>query len=263
MARGNGRSTREGFRTRDPSYLVRGPPIERASGYRAGFAQPCPASAFAFATPSMTLDAAAADRLLVRRMLRGDQRAFTEFFDASFQGLYRFALVRLGYDSDAAEEAVQAALCKAVAKLHTYRGESALFTWLCTICRREIGAVSKQRGRRELGLVRLDDSPEVRAALDALAASEEIPDGELLRKELGDLVRLALDNLPARYAAALEWKYIEGESVREIAQRLELGHKAAESLLTRARSAFREAFATLCDEIDEAPGSGAWLEAWR
>ncbi|HVS15862.1 MAG TPA: sigma-70 family RNA polymerase sigma factor [Thermoanaerobaculia bacterium] len=207
----------------------------------------------------MTHHLAAADRLLVRRMLRGDQRAFQEFFDLSFPGLYRFALVRLGYDADAAEEVVQVVLCKAIAKLHTYRGESALFTWMCTICRREIGAVLRQRGRRELTLIRLDDAPEVRAALDALAASEEIPHGELVRKELGDLVRLALDNLPARYAAALQWKYIDGESVGEIAGRLELGQKAAESLLTRARGAFREAFATLCGEIEEAHG----LEAGR
>ncbi|HVS66464.1 MAG TPA: sigma-70 family RNA polymerase sigma factor [Thermoanaerobaculia bacterium] len=219
----------------------------------------------------MTLDAAAADRLLVRRMLRGDERAFSEFFDASFPGLYRFALVRLGYDADAAEEAVQSVLCKAVAKLHTYRGEAALFTWLCTICRREIAVQSQQAGRRQAALVRLDEAPEVRAALDALAASEEMPEGELLRKELGDLVRLALDNLPVRYAAALEWKYIEGESVREIAHRLELGPKAAESLLTRARSAFREAFATLCGGLDEgrvrgdglADRVGDGLGAWR
>jgi RNA polymerase sigma-70 factor (ECF subfamily) len=202
----------------------------------------------------MSLDIAAADRLLVGRMLRGEERAFQEFFDSTFPALYRFALVRLGYDADAAEEVVQTALCKAVAKLHTFRGESALFTWTCTICRREISALVQRRGQQAQAFARLDDAPEVRAALDALAASAELPDGHLLRRELGDLVRLALDNLPDRYAAALEWKYIEGHTVREIAERLNLGPKAAESLLTRARNAFREAFATLCGEIDMAPG---------
>jgi RNA polymerase sigma-70 factor (ECF subfamily) len=198
----------------------------------------------------MTLEIAAVDRELVRRMLSGDERAFQEFFDATFPGLYRFALVRLGYDADAAEEVVQAALCKVIAKLHTFRGESALFTWCCTFCRREIGALLRQRGQQSQAFARLDDAPEVRSALDALAASEDAPEGELLRREVGDLVRVALDNLPERYAAALEWKYIEGESVREIAERLRLGPKAAESLLTRARSAFREAFATLCGDIE-------------
>jgi RNA polymerase sigma-70 factor (ECF subfamily) len=202
----------------------------------------------------MDVEIAAADRLLAGRMLRGDQRAFQEFFDATFPGLYRFDLVRLDYDADAAEEVVQVALCKAIAKLHTFRGESALFTWSCTICRREIGAWLQRRGQQARAVARLDDSPEVRAALDALAASEEMPDGILLRREVGDLVRLALDNLPERYAAALEWKYIEGRSVREIAERLNLGPKAAESVLTRARNAFREAFAALCGEIDAGAG---------
>ena len=55
----------------------------------------------------------------------------------------------------------------------------------------------------------------------------------------------ALDYLPSRYSQALEWKYCEGLSVNEIAERLEVGAKAAESVLSRARVAFREAFATL------------------
>jgi len=54
-----------------------------------------------------------------------------------------------------------------------------------------------------------------------------------------------LDRLPPRYAAALEWKYIDGLPVNEIAARLELTSKAAESMLTRAREAFREGFSIL------------------
>jgi DNA-directed RNA polymerase specialized sigma24 family protein len=56
------------------------------------------------------------------------------------------------------------------------------------------------------------------------------------------MVHGALDQLPTRYGNALEWKYVEGASVREIAGRLQLGAKATESLLTRARAAFREVF---------------------
>ena len=56
-----------------------------------------------------------------------------------------------------------------------------------------------------------------------------------------------LDGLPARYGDALEWKYVEGLPVVEIAARLAVSPKAAESLLTRAREAFRDAFATLAE----------------
>lgn len=54
-----------------------------------------------------------------------------------------------------------------------------------------------------------------------------------------------LDRLPARYGDVLEWKYIDGRSVEEIGQRLGIGHTAAQSVLARARTAFREALDTV------------------
>jgi hypothetical protein len=73
------------------------------------------------------------DKTLTRRLLAGDEPAFEEFFNDYFPRLFRFALPRVGGDEDAAEEATQAALVKAMEKLHTFRGEAALFTWLCAI----------------------------------------------------------------------------------------------------------------------------------
>jgi RNA polymerase sigma-70 factor (ECF subfamily) len=192
-----------------------------------------------------------ADRELVQRMLAGEERAFRSFFDLHFPGLYRFALARLGHDADAAEEVAQAALCKVVRKLHTYRGEASLFTWVCTFCRWEISAWHAQRGRRGVAVELIEESAEVRAALESLSAvAADGPRERLLRSEVGALVRLTLDQLPPRYGDALEWKYVEGISVKEIAVRLGVGPKAAESLLTRARQAFRDAFATLSPALE-------------
>ena len=42
-------------------------------------------------------------------------------------------------------------------------------------------------------------------------------------------------------------EYVDELPVRDIAARLQLGPKAAESLLTRARTAFHEAFLALCE----------------
>jgi len=182
------------------------------------------------------------DLALARRLLAGDESAFEEFFADYFPRLYRFARARLGGNEDAAEEVVQSALIRAVEKLQTYRGEAALFTWLCTICRREI-ATWLGRAARTPEVSLIDDHPEIRGALDALTAfASRDPDSDLRRQELARLVQVTLDHLPARYADALEWKYIQGLSVDEIADRLGLGYKAAESLLTRARQAFRDGF---------------------
>lgn len=185
------------------------------------------------------------DKALARRMLKGDERAFDEFFDRFFSGLYRFAKARLG-EAGAAEEVAQGTLCKAVRKMSTYRGEAALFTWLCTFCRREISDYLRLRQRAPETVGLLLDSFEIRGAIESLEAWQEgHPEQDLRRRELAQWVRLTLDHLPERYAQVLEWKYLEDESVKEIAERLQVRAKAAESLLTRARAAFRDAFVAL------------------
>jgi RNA polymerase sigma-70 factor (ECF subfamily) len=180
-----------------------------------------------------------ADRFLAARLLRGDEDAFAEFFDRNFAPLYRFALPRVA-DEDAAEEVVQTTLCRAVRKLSSYRGEAALLTWLTTICRREIATYFEQRKKVPPMIDLSDDLPEIRAALESLGA-----ESTLQRREIARLVQVVLDRLPGRYGDALEWKYIDGLTVAEIAERLTLAPKAAESLLTRARAAFRDAWVAL------------------
>lgn len=195
------------------------------------------------------------DKNLTRRMLKGDERAFNEFFDRYFTGLYRFAKTRLGDDASA-EEVAQAALCKAVRKLSTYRGEAALFSWLCTFCRREISDYLRlqQRAPQAVGLI--VDRPEVWSTLETMEWAEvEGPDQAFRRRELARWVRVTLDHLPERYGQVLEWKYLEDLSVKEIAERLGIGAKAAESVLTRARTAFREGFSAL-QSAAAAPAAG-------
>ena len=56
--------------------------------------------------------------------------------------------------------------------------------------------------------------------------------------------------MPDHYAQVLEWKYIDGYPVKAIAERLGVSDKAAESLLTRAREAFRTAITDIASDPD-------------
>ena len=183
------------------------------------------------------------DTELIQRMRSGDEHAFDVFFDAYFPRLFRFAVRRLG-NEDAAEDVVQAALVIAMRKIGSWRGEAALFTWLCTICRHELSAYWARTGRQPVTLP-LDDHPGTRAEIESLAHDGPGPYAELERHDLSDRVHVTLDHLPRPYGDVLTWKYIEGLSVIEIAARLESTAKAAESMLTRARVAFRDGFHTL------------------
>src|SRR6476620_8291696 len=136
-----------------------------------------------------------ADLDFARRLRSGDESAFEAFFAEYFPRVYRFARVRLGGDNDAAEEVAQATVTKALAKLSTYRGEAALFTWLCTFCRHEIAAHWRPRGRDRAVVGLVEDDPEVAAALDSLSA-EGGPEAALARDETRRLVHVLLRRLP-------------------------------------------------------------------
>ncbi len=190
------------------------------------------------------------DRRLVKQLLAGDQRAFDRFFEENFARLYRFAIARLSDDPDAAREVVQIALTRAVRKLHTYRAESALFTWLCAICRNEISGWLAKQGRYRDHIVLVEDLPEVQAAVDSIQAPES-PERHYQRVEALRLIQVALDRLPAKYGNVLEWKYVEGHSVKEIAERLGIGTEATQSLLARAKRAFADVYTTLSGATKE------------
>jgi RNA polymerase sigma-70 factor, ECF subfamily len=185
------------------------------------------------------------DKRLVRKLLDRDDQAFEEFFEAMYPALYRFALARLDGQPEAAEDVAQATLVRAMGKLKTYRGEASLLTWLCTFCRHEIFAYTKSH-RHVASLVPIDDAPEIRAALESLhAVHTSDPHVALDRQQQASVIQRVLDQLPPLYGSVLEWKYIDELPVREIAERLGIRLRAAESLLARARRAFRDALLTV------------------
>jgi RNA polymerase sigma-70 factor (ECF subfamily) len=100
-----------------------------------------------------------------------------------------------------------------------------LMDWL-----RGIAALQLRNSRRRM--LRRETSP-LDASNEPAAIAE--PDGDLT---LAD----ALAEISDRHEAVLRAKYLDGWSVREIARRWNETPKAIESLLTRARQAFREAY---------------------
>ena len=192
------------------------------------------------------------DKRLVKQLLNGDELAFERFFEENFARLYRFALVRLSDDPDAAHEVAQITLTRAFRKLSTYRAESALFTWLCAICRNETSDWLAKQGRYREHIVLVEDFPEVQAAVDSLQVPEQMsPEYHYKRVELLRLIQVALDKLPPKYGDILEWKYIEGHSIKEISNRLDIGDEATQSLLARAKRAFADVYSALSTGLDQ------------
>jgi RNA polymerase sigma-70 factor (ECF subfamily) len=181
------------------------------------------------------------DRRLMRRLEQGNEEAFRQFFDASFPRLYRFALARLDGDVEAAADMAQETLVRGLDRMSEFRGDSSLFTWLCGICRHCIADLRRRAPGRHTEVELEEDAPAVRAALEALSGGSAAgPEESLAARELRRLIHATLDSLPARYGSALELRYLDELPVPEVAKRLGLPYKATESLLSRARTAFRD-----------------------
>nr|MCB1691542.1 RNA polymerase sigma factor [Pseudomonadales bacterium] len=188
------------------------------------------------------------DLALARSLIAGDERQFNAFFDDFFPRLFRFALTRLEADEEAARDIVQTTLMNAVRGLSSYRGEASMFTWLCQICRNEINKHYRKLSR-SVPVVPQDDDA-IRPILESLeATSGDDPDASYHGTQMSRLIQETLDCLPSNYGNALEWKYIEGFSVSEIATRLGVTELAAQSLLARARNAFRDAIVSLSPQL--------------
>lgn len=202
------------------------------------------------------------DKKLAERVLNGDEHSFDVFFNTYFPRIYRFALPRLDHDYNLAEDTAQIVLCQAISKLSTYRGEAPLFSWLCTFCRYEISKQRKARGRAQGETALTEDDPLVRSALESLLSTTgNDPDVAAYQAELSQLVKVALDHLPALYADALECKYVHGHSVRDIAGSIGRSEKATESIISRARNAFRGCFVSLVQAEQQNPGDGNRLSS--
>ena len=187
------------------------------------------------------------DKDLQRGMAAGRDEAFRQFFDRYFPRVYRFCSRRL--DEDAAEEVTQTVMINAVRNIATYRGEASLFTWLCQIARHEVSAHYRRQQRRR-DVVLIDDNEAVRAELESLSADPDLtPQGMADRRQAQEVVQLILDHLPGDYGRILEWKYMEGYSIDEIAGRLATTPVAVQSMLARARGAFRQQYAAVSDEV--------------
>ena len=195
------------------------------------------------AAPHRARRESADEQALVRRMVAGDRRAFEEFAEAYIPALHRFASFRLDHDRELTREIAQATLVKAIGNLASFRGEASLMTWLCACCKTEIAAHFRRSRTRPAEVEWTEERIPETTPLNR--TPPDGPERSVLRGEAVEQVHVALDRLPPRYAQVLEWKYLDNLSVKEIAERIELKTKAAESLLTRARNSFREIYARL------------------
>ncbi len=182
-----------------------------------------------------------ADLKQAKAIIKGSEEAFNRFFDDYHPRLFRFIMSRVDQDYDLAHDMAQDSLCKAIDKMADYRGEAALFTWMCQISRSLIHAHYVKHNRRARVVLPMADTEEMRNILENIAMNDQQqPEQVTMNLQLKQILEEVLDHLPNDYGNVLTWKYIDQLSVDEIAKQLSTTQIAAQSVLARARKSFQQ-----------------------
>ena len=162
--------------------------------------------------------------------------AFGEVYEAHSQSIYYLALRLLG-DPTRAEDATHDVFLKAYRKMHQFRGESGVRTWLYRIALNHCRNLAQTWHQRHM-VNNVDD-----AIWETSSAETANPLRVLETKELGQRIQKTLEALPDEYRLLLLLIANEKLSYQEIATLTEQTADAVRGKLHRARKAFAAAFA--------------------
>ncbi len=171
---------------------------------------------------------------LVKQIVANEGNAFDEFYQRYVPRLYRAIYYACNSRQDDAEDILQETMLAVMRSLKRFNGKSGLYTWLYAIARHKIQDYYRRGSRRKENL-----SPTPPDDL-TIPLSDPSPSPESLVVDR-DMLQRALANLPVHYRIALIGKYVDGLSVKELADILQRSEKSVESMLTRSRTALRSA----------------------
>ncbi len=177
------------------------------------------------------------DRELLQKLIKRDEKTLLNFYRQFNLAVFNFVYHQLG-NKHLAEEVTQDVFLDFIESLRDFRGQCSLNTYLFTIARNKTIDVIRKKKLKKILFSTLPFY--IVEGLKTILIDEEIE-----KKELAAKIKKVFQRLPNDYQLVLRLKYIEGEKVKKIAQKLSLGFKATESLIFRARKAFIKVFQSL------------------
>ncbi|MGA7856458.1 MAG: sigma-70 family RNA polymerase sigma factor [Terracidiphilus sp.] len=172
----------------------------------------------------------------IRRILAGEKHLFHDLIRPCERAIF-FLLLSLLKNETEAEDVAQETVIKVYLNLHLFRGDSQFRTWVLSIARNEgLGRLRKLGTRREDSLDADTDEQTGDYTPAILTSWREIPAEALERKELGAILRKAIDNLPEIYRNIVLLRDIQEMDIRETAVALGISEGSVKVRLHRARA---------------------------
>jgi len=174
------------------------------------------------------------DKELVEKIIKRDERSLIVLYEDYRRPLLSFVNRQIK-DQYRAEEIIQDTFLDFIESLRDFHFQSSLKTFIFSIAKNKTIDYMRKKKLKKILFSALP--PYFIESLKAVFIDDEIE-----KKELSTKIKNTLERLPNDYRFILRLKYIEGEKVRVISQKLNLEFKATESLLFRARKAFIKLF---------------------
>jgi RNA polymerase sigma-70 factor (ECF subfamily) len=182
------------------------------------------------------------DDSLVTRAQAGDMEAFRVLVERHTRSVFRLAFRLTGSEQDA-DEVVQDSFVKAYKQLHRFESRASFSTWLYRIASNCAVDLIRARPRRfeSLDAVGVDDQPIAPAVPASTPSAERL----VMSGEIQSKMREALGALSDRERTAFLLRHIEGLSIDEISQHLNLKTNATKHSIFRAVKKMRHALEPL------------------
>jgi len=174
---------------------------------------------------------------LVKRLQEGDLTAMEQLFNTYFDRLYSLVFHEVGRDQAVAEDVIQEIFLNALTSIGKFRGQSKLYTWLCSIAHHKIADFYRRQERERKYLKQASGAGAI-GPKQIADTGQPVP-SMTESEETRHTVEQALLKLPLDYREVLILKYVEEMSVQETGQIMQRSPKSVEGLLTRARKALR------------------------
>lgn len=169
----------------------------------------------------------------------GDRAEFSRLVDAYSTPIYRLGLKMLGNPQDA-EDILQNTFLNALTHISGFEGRSSLSTWLYRIAANEaLMLIRRRKPNINLEDMQLDGADEVPLP-ETFVDWSVLPEKELLSGEGRRAIEAAVKKLPENFRMVFILRDVEGFSIRETAEILNLTEVNVKARLLRARMALRE-----------------------
>jgi RNA polymerase sigma-70 factor (ECF subfamily) len=187
------------------------------------------------------------DSLLVREAQRGNRAAFEELVHQYDQAVLRLAMHLTGSESEA-QDIYQEAFLKAYKSVGNFRFECSFYTWIYRIVTNLcLDHLRKRQVRKEDAPVATDAHGESYDLLDRVpdGRASANPERDLMRRELGKRIGVALEKLTPRERMVFELKHYHGLKLRTVGEVLNTTEETAKNTLFRATQKLRGALADM------------------